>query len=102
MDYDILDVSGSGVTQPHVLALGAAATLGSAKTSADVTATLTSWLGTIASIAVMLFVLVAGFTTTYLGNATFGAAASDWVTLFLWGLAAYGGRKTITGLGSTT
>jgi hypothetical protein len=45
--------------------------------------------------------LLIGFKTTYLDNVTFGASLSDWAALAIWGLAAYGARKTLTGLGAS-
>jgi hypothetical protein len=62
-------------------------------------AKLGSFLGPVASAIVALVVLLIGFKTTYLDNATFGASPSDWVAMGIWGLAAYGARRTLTGLG---
>jgi hypothetical protein len=56
-------------------------------------------LAPVASAVVALVVLLIGFNTTYLDNATFGASPSDWVAMGIWGLAAYGARRTLTGLG---
>jgi hypothetical protein len=51
-----------------------------------------SWL-----VAVVL--LAVGFKLTYLDESTFGATAGDWLALVIWGLAAWGARQTLTGLG---
>jgi hypothetical protein len=59
------------------------------------------WLRPAVSIVVAVTLLAIGFKTTYLDNVTFGATVSDWVGLVIWGLAAYGARKALTGLGAT-
>jgi hypothetical protein len=72
-----------------------------ASTPSSLAVTAARWLGPVASIVIAVTLLAIGFKTTYLDNATFGATASDWVGLAIWGLAAYGARKTLTGLSST-
>jgi len=65
----------------------------------DVRAFLGGRIGAVAAFGVMLILLAIGFKVTYLDNATFGVSLTDWLTLAFWGLAAYGARKTLTGLG---
>jgi predicted cobalt transporter CbtA len=65
----------------------------------DLRAIVGDTLGSAASIGVMLVLLAIGFKLTYLDNATFGASCTDWLGLVFWGLAAYGTRQTLTGLG---
>jgi hypothetical protein len=86
-------------------ALGWPAPVGAAEVEAkltmfDVTTAVGRGLGAVASFGVMLIVLAIGFKVTYLDNLTFGANLTDWLALVFWGLAAYGARKTLTGLGS--
>jgi len=56
-------------------------------------------LGPLAATAVAVVLLAVGFKVTYLDNMTFGATLTDWLTLVFWGLAAWGARRTLTGLG---
>ena len=65
----------------------------------DLRAALGGYLSGAASIGVMLVLLAIGFKLTYLDNATFGTNLTDWLALVFWGLAAYGARQTLTGLG---
>ena len=68
----------------------------------DATTEVAKWLGPLAALMAALVLLAAGFKTTYLDKATFGAAAGDWLALVLWGLAAYGTHQVLTGLGKST
>jgi hypothetical protein len=72
-----------------------------ARTGFDSLVTIARWLWPVATMVVALALLLIGFKTTYLDNATFGASLSDWAALVIWGLAAYGARKTLTGLGAS-
>jgi hypothetical protein len=56
-------------------------------------------LGPLAATGVAVVLLAVGFKVTYLDNMTFGAKLTDWLTLVFWGLAAWGARRTLTGLG---
>ncbi len=62
-----------------------------------------AWIGTtlapLAAAAVAVVLLAVGFKVTYLDNTTFGAKLTDWLALVFWGLAAWGARRTLTGLG---
>jgi hypothetical protein len=53
-------------------------------------------------IVVWILLLAIGFKTTYLDNATFGASRSDWLTLIAWGIAAWGAKQSLTGLGKAS
>jgi len=53
----------------------------------------------LASMVVAVVILTIGFKVAYLDNATFGASVGDWLALIAWGLAAWGTRQTLTGLG---
>ena len=68
----------------------------------DLVTTLVGGLSTIATAGVALVLLAIGFKVTYLGSPTFGATLADWLTLAFWGLAAYGVRQTLTGLGPSS
>ena len=70
-------------------------------TSPSVTAAAAWLLGPAATAVIAITLLAIGFKTTYLDNPTFGAQASDWIGLVIWGLAAYGTRQALTGLGTT-
>lgn len=76
-------------------------TLQQARAPSGVAVNAARWLGPVASVVVAVTVLAIGFKTAYLNNATFGATVSDWLSLIIWGLAAYGSRKALTGLGAT-
>jgi hypothetical protein len=52
-----------------------------------------------ASLAAAIVLLAVGFKVTYLDNPTFGATTADYLALIIWGLAAWGARQTLTGLG---
>jgi len=57
--------------------------------------------GRAATFGVMLVVLAVGFKVTYLDNAIYGSSLTDYLTLVFWGLAAYGARQKLSGLGPT-
>jgi hypothetical protein len=85
---------------PGTALLGPPSLLGPLKNAwFDFTAAVGNVGAGVASIVSMLVLLAIGFQTTYLGNATFGTKITDWLTLVFWGLAAYGARRTLTGLG---
>jgi len=65
----------------------------------DFTTGVAALIGPLASVAVAVVLLAVGFKTTYVDNATFGATLADWLTLVFWGLAAWGARQALTGLG---
>ena len=67
----------------------------------SIAVTAARWLGPVASVVAAVTLLAIGFKTAYLDNATFGTTVSDWLGLVIWGLAAYGSRKALTGLGAT-
>lgn len=95
-----------GVVASLVSALGwpaaaAGAAVSGSLSGFDIRAVIGKWFGDLAAIGVMLVLLVIGFKVTYLDNATFGANLTDWLALGVWGLAAYGARQTLTGLGPT-
>jgi hypothetical protein len=98
---------GGGISEPVLAAvLGWSSPAGPAagtdqRTMFDVRAFLGGSLGTVAALGVMLILLAVGFKVTYLDNPTFGVSLTDWLTLAFWGFAAYGARKTLTGLGPT-
>jgi hypothetical protein len=54
----------------------------------------------IAGLAALVVLVAVGFKTTYLDNPTFGATSTDYLKLIFWGVAAYGTRVTLTGLGA--
>jgi hypothetical protein len=93
-----------GVVAGLVSALGwpaAGAAVSGGLSDFDIRAVTGKWFGDLAAIGVMLVLLAIGFKVTYLDNATFGANLTDWLALGVWGLAAYGARQTLTGLGPT-
>jgi hypothetical protein len=64
----------------------------------DIAAAAAGALSPAASTSVVVVLLAVGFKITYLDNMTFGATLGDWLALVFWGLAAWGTRKTLTGL----
>jgi hypothetical protein len=64
----------------------------------DVAAWFGAVLAPVAALVVAIVLLAVGFKVTYLDDATFGATFTDWVALFIWGVAAWGARATLTGL----
>lgn len=65
----------------------------------DVAAALAGALAPLASLVLAIVLLAVGFKVTYLDNASFGATLGDWLALVFWGMAAWGTRQTLTGLG---
>lgn len=72
-----------------------------AQRSFDLGAAIAKNLGPVGASLVFLVLLVIGLKTSYLDNAVFGSTWSDWAALVIWGLAAYGTRKTLTGIGAS-
>jgi len=117
--FDALDESAGGLPEPparprsaglrDVAAVAAnalgwpvasgAAPVPSGAAGFDVAALIGGRLWPLAATALAAILLIVGFNTTYLGNATFGAEPSDWVALVVWGLAAWAARQALTGLG---
>ncbi|MDW5593758.1 hypothetical protein VSS74_05400 [Conexibacter stalactiti] len=110
--YDLLQPAQAAAAPGTPLPAGVGGVLGTASAALPATVLLTSpgaTFDTLADIAktaipiasgiVVLVVLAIGFKLTYLDDATFGASISDWSALFVWGLAAWGTRQALTGLG---